>query len=145
MPALWETVDRLIHDLGAIRAFVDEAEAVAEAADAPEMARVRGAMDTATGAITRLFDTQEDAAVEAAWEAIAHAQDAMRAARPLVARARARHDNAPALTDHARGEASRARDDSDAAAEQMARLRRSLGATARPPGPRRSRADATED
>jgi hypothetical protein len=130
---VWETVDRLIRDLGAIRAFVDEAEALPEAASARDVAEVRGAMDDATAAITRIFDSSEDGTIEAAWRAIARAQDTVAAARAAVASARSAHRNAELMGLAARAQAARARDRADAAAEQAARIQRLARPSSRAP------------
>jgi ElaB/YqjD/DUF883 family membrane-anchored ribosome-binding protein len=128
---LWATVDRLIHDLGAIRAFVDEVEADAAGSASLEASDVRGAMDDATTAITRIFSDQDDGVVSAAWEAIARAQDAVRAARVFVASARAGLDTAVAQGEQARQQGARAQEQAEALAAQLARLRR-LRAAGRP-------------
>jgi hypothetical protein len=120
---IWSTVDRLIRDLGAIRAFVDEAEALPETSAAPEVADVRGAMDTATDAITHLFTDNDAVAVQAAWSAIAHAQDAVTRARELVASARAGHEAAQRLRELNRGQLQRARDHRDVLLDRVSRLR----------------------
>jgi hypothetical protein len=124
---LWATVDRLIHDLGAIRAFVDEAEAVPEASASPPVARVRGAMEEATTAITRVFDkdsSDEQRVVEAAWEALARAQDAVRAARAVIASARNARQVAAEQSAQAREQGARAREQADRLTQQRERRRR---------------------
>jgi hypothetical protein len=141
---LWATVDRLIHDLGAIRAFVDEADTVTEASASAPVALVRGAMEEATTAITRLFDkdsADEERVVEAAWEAIARAQDAVRAARTVIASTRSARQLAVEQSAQAREQAARARDHADLLAErQEDRLRRSTE-----PGTRPSRSGGSRD
>ena len=124
MHTVWVTVDRLVHDLGAIRAFVDEAAAVPEASDAPQVARVHRAMNAATDAITRIFNDSQDSVIEDAWQAIARAQDAVRDARALVAAARASRESASSMTHLARRQAERAREHAQAIAEQAERVRR---------------------
>jgi hypothetical protein len=125
MDSLWATVDQLIHDLGAIRAFIDEAHTVPEASSSPQVVSVRGAMDEATTAITRILDGHGDdrRVVEEAWQAIARAQDAVRAARVLVVRARAAGETAAAQKVQARAQSTRARGQADLLHEQRARLR----------------------
>jgi hypothetical protein len=120
---VWSTVDRLIHDLGAIRAFVDEAEAVPEVSAAPEVTAVRGAMDAATDAITHLFTDTEAPAVQAAWTAIARAQDTVTKARHLVAGARASHEAAERMRQVNRDQAARAIAQREALVDQAERLR----------------------
>ena len=120
---IWSTVDRLIHDLGAIRAFVDEAEALPETSAAPEVVDVRGAMDTATDAITHLFTDSDAVAVQAAWTAIAQAQDAVMRARELVASARAGHDAAQRVRELNREQLQRARDHREVLLDRVSRLR----------------------
>jgi hypothetical protein len=129
---VWVTVDRLIHDLGAIRAFVDEVEGVPGASGASQVADVRGAMDAATDAITRIFgDAQEDAAIEAAWTAIARAQDAVAKARGVIVEARAGQASAQAMREQNRLQLARARERSQTASDQADRVRR----RPRPHGP----------
>jgi hypothetical protein len=124
---VWVTVDRLIHDLGAIRAFVDEAEAVP---GAPQVAEVRGAMDAATESITRIFtDSQEDAAIEAAWTAVARAQDAVTKARGVIVEARAGQASAEAMREPGRLQLARAREQSQIVSDQADRVRRRLRPT----------------
>jgi hypothetical protein len=129
---VWVTVDRLIHDLGAIRAFVDEAEATPGASGAPQVADVRGAMDAATEAITRIFTgSEDDAAIEAAWIAIARAQDAVAKARGMILAARAGQTRAEAMRELNR--LQRARADSQIVSDQAHRVRPRLHP--RPNGP----------
>jgi hypothetical protein len=120
---VWSTVDRLIHDLGAIRAFVDEAEAVPETSEAPEVAAVRGAMDAATDAITHLFTDAEAAAVEAAWTAIARAQDAVLRARGLIAAARASQEAAGRMRQRNHEQALRVLEQREELMDRMDRVR----------------------
>lgn len=122
METLWETVDRLIHDLGAIRAFMDESEATPEAVAATEAAHVRSAMDDATAAITRIFEDGQKEAVEAAWHAIARAQDAVREARTFIAEARAGRDTASVMRRQAEAQHERARAHHDVVREQSRRV-----------------------
>jgi hypothetical protein len=122
---VWVTVDRLIHDLGAIRAFVDEAEGVPGASGASQVADVRGAMDAATDAITRIFsDSEEDAAIGAAWTAIARAQDAVVKARGVIVEARAGQVSAEAMRELNRLQLARAREHSQIVNDQADRVRR---------------------
>jgi hypothetical protein len=122
---VWATVDRLIHDLGAIRAFLDQADVAGE--ELVEVAHVRAAMNEATDAITRVFNDSQDAALEAAWEAIARAQDAVRAARSYVDSARAARPGIEVMAQQARGQGERARAQAQQVTEQAERIRRSAG------------------
>jgi hypothetical protein len=119
----------LIHDLGAVRAFVDEAEAVPEASSSEPVASVRDAMEAATIAITRIFNdpTEDQRIVEAAWQAMARAQDAVRAARVIVVSARTARETAVSQSAQAREQRERALGHADALAQQMDRLRRPRG------------------
>lgn len=135
MENVWATVDRLIHDLGAIRAFVDQAEAVPDASSLPEVSSVRHAMDDATTAITRVFDDGGDQVIEAAWHAIARAQDAVRAARSGVVAARQGRVSSQAMADHARAQGARARAHAQQLTDQAARLRRLGGFSGPVPRP----------
>jgi hypothetical protein len=143
---LWATVDRLIHDLGAIRAFVDEAEAAGPEPVAP-VATVRSAMDEATTAITQIFTHSEPDAVEAAGHAIARAQDAMRDARRFVAEARAGRDAAARMRQQAQQPAERARSHFGEGAERPNQLRASYETSRRrlPNAPPPSNDDASRD
>lgn len=110
MQTIWGTVDRLIHDLGAVRAVVDEMEALPTCSASPALTELRATMDEATEAITRIFSDTEDSVVEAAWRAMAHAQDAAQRARGHIATARAaRHVN-ESVTEQARAQGARARE-----------------------------------
>jgi hypothetical protein len=138
METVWVTVDRLIHDLGAIRAFVDEAEAVPGASGASQVADVRGAMVAATEAITRILTgSPEDAAVETAWAAIARAQDAVAKAHGVIAEARAGQTSAVAMRELNRLQLARARERSQVASAQADRLRRRPSGSRPPAGPDR--------
>ena len=129
MGTVWATVDRLIHDLGEVRSVVDEAEALPETAATPVVLELRGAMDRATDAITRIFTDSHDDVLEAAWSAIAHAQDAAREARASIAAARATREDLGSIVTHARAQAARAHEQRQKISEQAWRLRK---------GPRRS-------
>jgi hypothetical protein len=134
---VWVTVDRLIHDLGAIRAFVDEAEAVPGGSSVPQVAEVRGAMDVATDAITRIFSgSEEDAAIEAAWTAVARAQDAVARARGIIVAARAGQASAESMRELNRRQLARAREHSQIVSDQADRVRRRhLRPRPKTPGP----------
>jgi len=108
LDTIWVTVDRLIHDLGAVRSVMDEVEAIPEASTAPSAEDLRVAMNEATDAISRLFSDTQDSAVEAAWRAMAHAQDAARGARAIVASARGARDANEAMAERARAQSMRA-------------------------------------
>lgn len=123
---VWGTVDKLIHDLGAIRAFVDEAEAMPEVCAAPEVAEVRGAMDAATDAITHLFGDTQAPSVEAAWTAIARAQDAVARARVMVGRARAGYEAAERMREFNRDQTSRTFQQRERVLDHADRVRRKL-------------------
>ena len=125
MDSVWATVDQLIHDLGAIRAFVDEAATVPEACSSPEVHSVRHAMNDATTAITRVFEDSGDRTIEDAWRAIARAQDAVREARVCVAVARAGRETTQIMAQHAKDQGARARAQARQLADQAERLRRS--------------------
>jgi hypothetical protein len=135
----WVTVDRLIHDLGAIRAFVDEAEAVPGASHAPQVDDVRSALEQATDAITRLFtdshDVAPDVAVEAAWTAIAHAQDAVLKARCVIGQAREGYERATTMRERNLEQFGRARMQSRVVSEQAHRAGLQRPGGVRPPVP----------
>ena len=127
MDTVWVTVDRLVHDLGAIRAFVDEAEAAPEVVSAPQVGDVRGAMEKATDAISRIFSDShdpQDTALQAAWLAIARAQDAMARARMAISEARTARDQAEQMRELTRAQHARALEQGLALSEQAIRLRR---------------------
>jgi hypothetical protein len=126
--AIWSTVDVLIHDLGAIRAFIDEVDAVPEVAEAQEVADVRGAMNVATEAISHLLTDTQAPALEAARTAIARAQDAVAKARRFVASAQQGRAAAERMREVNRAQAERVMDQRHAIADQGDRLR------ANPPG-----------
>lgn len=122
MDTNWVTVDRLIHDLGAIRAFVDEAEGLPEATITPPVAEARSAMNDATDAITRLFTDAQDTAVDAAWTAIARAQDAVLKARSVMMQARDGYARAATMRELNLEQFGRARLQSKVASDQAHRL-----------------------
>lgn len=138
MDTVWVTVDRLIHDLGAVRAFMDETEAVPEASGAPQVDDVRSALDDATDAITRLFTDSQDTAVEAAWTAIARAQDAVVEARSVIAQAREGYERAATMRELNLEQYDRARMQSKVVSKQAHRagLQRPAGLRPAVPAPR---------
>lgn len=135
MDTVWVTVDRLIHDLGAVRAFMDEAEAVPEASQVDD---VRSALDDATDAITRLFTDSQDTAVEAAWTAIARAQDVVVKARSVIAQAREGYERAATMRELNLEQYDRARMRSKVVSKQAHRagLQRPAGFRPAVPAPR---------
>jgi hypothetical protein len=131
---LWNTVDRLIHDLGAIRAFIDEAEAVPEVCGAPEVADVKGAMNAATDAISSVLRGGEGPAVEVAWTAIARAQDTVGRARALIVQARASADAADRMREINRAQVERVREQRQRIADHGERVRTRTNDRLRPLG-----------
>jgi hypothetical protein len=126
-------VDRLIHDLGAVRAFVDEAEAMVETAGGPQVVEVRTAMDEAADAIGHLFSRDDQAVVEAAWEAVAHAQDAVAKARAVITAVRSSREAARQLGEVARLQRQRAREQAQVIADQGQRLHHGEAAATKSP------------
>jgi KaiC/GvpD/RAD55 family RecA-like ATPase len=95
MGSRWLTFEKLVCELGAIRAFTEEAQEYPELAADPEVERVRVSMAEATGAISRTvgdfsehLDDDEDRLIVDAWTALARAQSAVAQARQIVEMAR---------------------------------------------------------
>jgi hypothetical protein len=122
----WSTVDDLIHELGAVRAFMDEAEALPETAEAPQVADVRLAMTQATDAVSHVLSEYDRAVVEAAWHAIAQAQDAVVKARVAITTIRSAREAAHKMAELARAQRGRAHEQAQAIAEKGRRTLRGL-------------------
>ena len=133
--SVWSAVDELIHELGSVRAFLNEVEAMPEASHAPQVEQVRGAMAEATDAITRIFAHGDDLLVEAAWEAMARAQDAVSVARDLVTRARTSQETSWRMRQANLEQMARAREQAEVIARQAERVRLKLICPASPPSP----------
>jgi hypothetical protein len=92
MAARWETFDKMIRELGAVRIEVDALAGTA-VESAPEARRLREALSLASEAVHRCLDEDGEDAVVAAWRAIAGAQEAhVRATRTLEMAKQARDD-----------------------------------------------------
>jgi KaiC/GvpD/RAD55 family RecA-like ATPase len=109
MSSRWLTFEKLIRELGSIRAFADEAENFPELADDPVMTHVRVRMAEATGAISRTvgdfteqLEDADDRLIVDAWTALARAQDAVALARKAVEEAREMRRRAVLLCEQAR-------------------------------------------
>ena len=101
MSSRWLTFERLICELGAIRAFTDEVEQSPELAEDAAVSQLRAALAVATGAISRTvgdfneqLDDADDRLVIDAWTALAHAQEAVGRARSLIQGGRLSHKGA---------------------------------------------------
>jgi hypothetical protein len=115
---VWATVDRLIHDLGEVRAVVDEVESLPEAAVPGTVVGLRGALDDATDAITRIFTDTRQETVEAGWRAMARAQDAARGARAQIEAARTMRNGLKTVASRAYAQAARAQQHREQLAER---------------------------
>src|SRR5688572_28478103 len=91
-------------------------------------------MDVATDAITRIFSgSNEDAAIEAAWTAVARAQDAVAKARGMIVAARAGQTSGEAMRQ--RNGLQLARAHSPIVSDQADRVRRGVHPRPNRPAP----------
>ena len=88
MTERWQTFDRMLRDLGAVRAAVETVEETSVATPGAASA-LRKALDTATNAVHHSLNLDDERALRAAWTAISAAQDQVRKARSVIDAARA--------------------------------------------------------
>jgi hypothetical protein len=79
----WETMDKMLHQLGAVRQHVDLLGDASAQAD-PAAEAVRRALEGASLAVHRCLDEDTEKTRRGAWEAIARAQDALGKAQGLI-------------------------------------------------------------
>jgi hypothetical protein len=99
----WTVVDKLVHELGSLRAVVDEVDADAEMADADVSLELRSSLARAADTV-HLVIGGDDAMVEKAWRTIAEAQEVGARARAAIERARATRQDARVISDDVKGQ-----------------------------------------
>jgi len=99
MLARWEVVDELVHELGALRATVREAEG-RDVGDASVVVELRASLERAADDI-HLVIGGNDGMVSRARRSIALAQEVGTRARTALRRARALHDESASLRNEA--------------------------------------------
>jgi chromosome segregation ATPase len=134
MAERWDTFDRMLRDLGAVRSQIDTLSGTPSEQTA-EAEALRSALNRATDAVHHCLDEESERAFMAAWQAIAQAQDALRHAESVIVTAR----NARLLSREIRSRAATQR--------EAARLwRRSHGHDGPPPdGARPADGEAEDD
>jgi hypothetical protein len=97
----WVVVDKMVHELGSLRAVVQEIEAQPDLAEDDVTLELRNSLARATDTI-HLVIGGNDGMVAQAWRTIAEAHEVGARARQALARARATTARAQALRDAAR-------------------------------------------
>ena len=88
MGSRWAVVDELVHELGSLRAVVDEADAEPNVAEADVTLELRACLAQAADTI-HLVIGGDDQMVAQAWRSIAAAQEVGKKARTALEKARA--------------------------------------------------------
>jgi hypothetical protein len=116
MATSWLDVDKLVHELGALRAVVQEIEG-SPGMDGDEMVvELRGLLDRAADTV-HLVVGGDETMVSRAWQCIAEAREVGDRARSTLERVRATHRETKAIRDMTRAlqkEMQTARDETDA-------------------------------
>ena len=101
----WAVVDKLVHELGSLRAVMDEIDARSDLAQIDIALELRASLGLAADTI-HLVVGGDDAMVAQAWRTIAEAQKVGARARAAINRAHATGERSRVLRDHAKAHAS---------------------------------------
>jgi hypothetical protein len=104
----WVVVDKMVHELGSLRAVVQEVEARPDLADDDVAHELRRSLARAADIIHLVIGGNE-AMVEKAWRCIADAQDVGARVRAALARARAPQRDAGVIRPQAQAQGRRTR------------------------------------
>jgi hypothetical protein len=96
MEPRWELVDKLVHELGSLRAAVDEIEAVPDLAEAEVTRELRACLDRAAD-VVHLVIGGDAGMVSDAWRTIASAQLVSRRAAAALENAKVLHGHTKTL------------------------------------------------
>ena len=99
----WVVVDKLVHELGSLRAAVQEVEAQPELQDADVTLELRACLSRAADVI-HLVIGGDEALVSKAWHSISEAQEVSTRARAALARARAMKDQTRSIRDRTKAQ-----------------------------------------
>lgn len=99
----WAVVDKLVHELGSLRAVVQECEAEPQVAEDDVATELRASLARAADTI-HLVIGGNDAMVAQAWRTIAEAQEVGDRARLVLERSRARGEHARVIRNRARAQ-----------------------------------------
>jgi phage replication-related protein YjqB (UPF0714/DUF867 family) len=99
----WAVVDKLVHELGSLRAVVQECEAEPQVAEDDVATELRASLARAADTI-HLVIGGNDAMVAQAWRTIAEAQEVGARARLVLERSRARGEHARVIRNRARAQ-----------------------------------------
>ncbi len=102
----WAVVDKLVHELGSLRAVVQEIEAEPRLADDNVATELRASLSRAADTI-HLVIGGNDAMVAQAWRTISDAQEVGTRARLALERSRAAGEDSRAIRDRARTQTGR--------------------------------------
>ena len=97
----WVVVDKLVHELGSLRAVVQEVEAEPQLADDNVATELRASLSRAADTI-HLVIGGNDAMVAQAWRTIAEAQEVSARARRALGRSRTTNAQAQVIRDASR-------------------------------------------
>ena len=122
----WTVVDKLVHELGSLRAVVQEFESEAELADADVTLELRNSLDRAAD-VVHLVIGGDLAMVAKAWRTIAEAQQVGERARLALERSRQTGHQSRVIRDRAKAQGWAAREVADLRTLRDARLARSGG------------------
>ena len=101
MATSWLDVDKLVHELGSLRAVVQEIEAQPDMAGDEAVVELRGLLDRAADTV-HLVVGGDEAMVSKAWQCIAEAREVGDRARRALDHVRATHRESYALRDMTR-------------------------------------------
>lgn len=97
----WVVVDKLVHELGSVRATVQEVEAQPDLAQDDVALQLRASLARAADTIHLVIGGNEDMLAQA-WRTIAEAQEIGARARLALDRSRATNAHAQTIRDHSR-------------------------------------------
>jgi hypothetical protein len=97
----WAVVDKMVHELGSLRAVVQEIETRPDLAEDDVALELRGSLARAADTIHLVIGGNEQMVAQA-WRTIAEAQEVSERARQALARSRATHAHAQVIRDAAK-------------------------------------------
>jgi hypothetical protein len=102
----WVVVDKMVHELGSLRAVVQEVEARPDLAEDDVTLELRSSLARAADTIHLVIGGNEEMVAQA-WRTIAEAQEVSARARQALARFRATHAQARVIRDSAKAHGRR--------------------------------------
>ena len=117
MATSWVDVDKLVHELGSLRAVVQEIEAQPGMSEDAVAIELRSMLDRAADIVHHLVVGGDDSVVSRAWQCIAEAREVGARARRALERVQATHDSTRSI----RGETQAVKEATRAALAQAQR------------------------